>query len=261
MTLNFKLYHTNNGPCPYRNKGIWENLTFETETLPGATYEKLLNHGFRRSGCSVYHPICNNCHLCIPLRVDVKQFRMTKSQRRTWQKNQDLCIEHYPVDFSRESFELYQKYQVAWHHNSEKPDFWEFQNFLIESPVDTEMAHYYLGDLLVGVSWIDRLPSAISSVYFIFHPDFAFRRLGVYSILYEIEYCRELKIPWLYLGFWVKDSYKMNYKAEYRPAQVLVRGQWQDLQTPCSSSGIVRSTGWEPSDSSTVFSTQSFTGK
>ena len=112
------------------------------------------------------------------------------------------------------------------------------------------MVHFYLEDLLVGVSWIDRLPSAISSVYFIFHPQFAFRRLGVYSILYEIEYCRKLKIPWLYLGFWVKDSYKMNYKAEYRPAQVLVDGEWKDLRTPCSVS-----------NSSNIFSIQPFTSK
>ena len=234
MTLNFPIYHVNNGPCPYRGDGIWENLAFETERLSGATYEKLLNHGFRRSGFSVYHPVCKNCRLCIPLRVDVNRFRMTKSQRRTWRKNQDLRIEYGPVGFSAECFELYRNYQQSWHLNSRKPDFWEFQRFLIESPVDTEMVRYYLNDLLVGVSWIDCLPSAISSVYFVFHPEFASRRLGIFSILNEIEYCRKLKIPWLYLGFWVKDSYKMNYKAEYRPAQVLIGSEWKDLPTPSS---------------------------
>lgn len=232
MTQTIQLYRTNNGPCPYRSEGIWENLSFEAEILTGEMYETLLNHGFRRSGCSVYRPTCNNCRLCIPLRVDSSAFQRTKSQRRTWRKNQDLLIEHHPVDFTQECFELYQHYQMQWHHSEKKPSIWEFQSFLMESPVETEMISYYLAERLIGISWVDRLPTALSSVYFIFHPDFASRRLGVYSILYEIEYCCKLNVPWLYLGFWVADSPKMKYKSEYQPAQVLINGHWQTFADP-----------------------------
>ena len=229
MMQTIQLYQTNNGPCPYRPEGIWENLAFEAQCLSGEMYEALLNNGFRRSGYSLYRPACHECHLCIPLRVDTHRFEMTKSQRRTWRKNQDLSIEHRPVGFLQECFELYQHYQMQWHHCEKKPNLWEFQSFLMESPVETEMVCYYLENRLVGVSWVDRLPHALSSVYFIFHPDFASRRLGVYSILYEIAYACQLNRPWLYLGFWVEDSPKMKYKAEYQPAQILINGQWQNL--------------------------------
>lgn len=234
MQQPIQLYQTQNGPCPYRPEGVWENIAFEVPCLSGEMYEALLNNGFRRSGYSIYRPACQGCHRCIPLRVDTQRFAMTKSQRRTWRKNQDLSIEHHSVGFTEESFELYQHYQMQWHHSDKKPNIWEFQSFLLESPVETEMICYYFEKILIGVSWIDRLPTSLSSVYFIFHPDFAARRLGVYSILYEIAYCCQLNHPWLYLGFWVEDSPKMKYKAEYQPAQILLNEQWQSLQAPPS---------------------------
>ncbi len=229
MAQAVQLYRTNNGPCPYRDEGVWENLSFQVESLPGEMYEKLLNHGYRRSGCSIYHPVCQGCKRCIPIRIDATAFRATKSQRRVWRKNQELHITHHPVQFTEESFELYQKYQINWHHAEQAPDVWEFQNFLINTPVNTEMIEYRLDDVLIGIGWIDHLPTLISSVYFIFDPDFASRRLGVYSILYEIEYCQKQNRPWLYLGYWVEDSPKMSYKADYRPAQILINDQWQSL--------------------------------
>ncbi|MBF0287682.1 MAG: arginyltransferase [SAR324 cluster bacterium] len=229
MAQAVQLYRTNNGPCPYRNEGVWENLSFQVESLPGEMYEQLLDHGYRRSGCSIYHPVCSNCKRCIPIRIEAQSFRPTKSQRRVWRKNQDLHITHQPVFFSQEIFELYQKYQTDWHHAEQLPDVWEFHNFLINTPVNTEMVQYYQDDVLVGVGWIDCLPSLISSVYFIFDPEYASRRLGVYSILYEIEYCQKQNRSWLYLGYWVEDSPKMNYKADYRPTQILINNQWQPI--------------------------------
>jgi len=229
MTQSYQLYRTNNGPCPYRDEGTWENISFEVERFSPQMYQDLLNQGYRRSGRSVYHPICQNCKRCIPIRINANKFAPNKGQRRTWKKNQDLHIEHRPVEFSQKSFELYQRYQEEWHHVPTTPSLSEFQSFLIESPVETEMIHFLLDQELIGVSWVDRLPSSISSVYFIFNPDYASRRLGVYSILYEIKYCQQLKLPWLYLGYWVEDSQKMQYKANYHPAEILCENQWQSI--------------------------------
>ncbi len=238
MTQTIQLYRTNNGPCPYRDEGTWENISFEVESLSDQIFQDLLNVGYRRSGGSLYRPDCNGCHRCIPIRVNIAAFRMSKGQRRTWRNNQDLWIEHRPIEFDQESFELYQLYQVEWHHASKKPELEEFENFLVKTPVKTEMIRYSLGELLVGVSWIDHLPSGLSSEYFIFHPKFASRRLGVYSILYEIEYCQKLKHRWLYLGYFVHDSAKMNYKAHYRPAEIMLKDRWQTLENLASFPGM-----------------------
>lgn len=221
-------FHANNGSCPYRSQRVWENIYTQTESLPNHTYEALLNQGFRRSGYSIYHPICQGCQACIPIRINTQQFKPTKSQRRTKNNNKDVRCEHLPLHFSWESFSLYQKYQQEW-HSSKCPTEEEYRSFLLSSPVDSEMVYYWIEQTLVGVSWIDRLTSIVSSVYFVFEPDFAKRRLGVYSILYEIEYAKNLGYQWLHLGYWIPDSVKMHYKAEYQPAQILLENQWKDF--------------------------------
>ncbi|MBF0277644.1 MAG: arginyltransferase [SAR324 cluster bacterium] len=243
MTQTIQLYRTNNGPCPYRSVGIWENVSFEVKSLSVQVFQDLLDVGFRRSGCSIYRPDCRGCRRCIPIRLDCDAFRMSKGQRRTWRKNEDLQIEHRSVEFDEEIFKLYQRYQIDWHQTSEIPELEEFENFLIQTPVKTEMIRYSLENKLLGVSWVDHLPSGLSSEYFIFHPEYASRRLGVYSILYEIEYCQKLKHPWLYLGYFVGDSPKMNYKADYQPAQVFLKEQWQYMEKTVSFANSIFAAG------------------
>lgn len=230
MVQTIQLYHTYNGPCPYRSEGNWENISFEAKSLPLYYYEELINQGFRRSGCSIYHPYCQFCQLCIPIRINSILFHPSKGQRRTWRKNQDLRIVHRPAIASEESFELYKKYQIEWHRVTSEPTMNEFENFLIKSPVQTEMIFYYLEKQLIGIGWVDQLESILSSVYFIFDPEYASRRLGVYSVLYEIEYCRQLGFPWLYLGYWVPDSPKMKYKGEYQPSEILIDKKWIPIE-------------------------------
>ena len=88
------------------------------------------------------------------------------------------------------------------------------------------MLYYYDLDRLLAIGWIDVLEQILSSVYFIFDPDEASRRLGVYSLLYEIEYARKLDKTWLYLGYWVEDSQKMSYKSDFQPAELLFNKKW-----------------------------------
>ena len=220
------LYHTNNGPCPYREDYSWYNDSFKTSKLTENVYSSLLNQGFRRSGLSIYHPVCSGCQSCIPIRVDVQNFSQKKGQRRTWRKNKEVRVEHHPVEFNQEDFALYQQYQRDWHDAKHPVEEIEYFDFLIETPVPTEILRYYLGNKLIGLGWLDRLPELISSVYFVFDPEFVSRRLGVFSLLYEIEYARFLNIRWLYLGYWIENSHKMNYKAEYQPAQILQDSRW-----------------------------------
>ena len=225
-STRIRFYQTHNGPCPYRSSGDWNNLAFQTQSLSEDAYGSLLDLGFRRSGFSVYHPICSGCSSCIPIRVRTDTFILSKSQRRTWQKNQDLRVEHHPPAFCQPGFELYSKYQQNWHHCGTPVTESDYQDFLIHSPVKTEMLYYYDQERLLAIGWIDILPKMLSSVYFIFDPDEAPRRLGIFSLLYEIEYASRLEKPWLYLGYWVEDSQKMSYKSDFQPAELLFNKKW-----------------------------------
>ena len=224
-----QLYQTNNGPCPYRDTGIWQNLSFHTESISARAYQNLMDQGFRRSGCSIYHPACPGCQRCIPLRINANQFTPSKSQRRTLRKNLDLQVQVQPLRFEQEHFQLYQRYQESWHHSQVEPE--DYYEFLIRSPMETEIMCYRLHGELLGLGWVDRAENALSSVYFAFNPDHANRRLGVFSVLAELNYCQQLGLSWLYMGYWVEDSEKMRYKADYRPAEVLIDQEWLPLDS------------------------------
>tara|TARA_B100000945_G_scaffold207444_1_gene166954 strand:+ start:199 stop:909 length:711 start_codon:yes stop_codon:yes gene_type:complete len=221
-----KIFRTDNGPCPYLEKRNWQNISFQTSKIPPERYTSLLNQGFRRSGFTIYHPVCFSCQECIPIRIDALNFNKNKGQRRTWRKNTDLRVEHQKPEFNKEDFALYSRYQNEWHKTKVKIKEHEYLDFLIDSPVTTEIMRYYLEDKLIGLGWVDRLPKLLSSVYFVFDPDYVSRRMGVFSLLYEIEYARRLDLRWLYLGYWVKRSAKMNYKADFQPAELLSDSKW-----------------------------------
>jgi len=226
--IKLELFQTENGPCPYKKKENWQNISFYTNNLTPENYTNLLNRGFRRSGHYIYHPVCSTCKSCIPIRVDVQNFRKSKSQRRTWRKNEDIRIEHHPAKFNSEDFDLYKRYQRDWHTLGDQINEFEYYDSLIKTPVDTQIIRYFLETKLVGIGWLDILPNLLSSIYFVFDPEFSTRRLGVFSLLYEIEYAKLLDIRWLYLGYWVENSSKMNYKAEFKPAQILQDFQWEN---------------------------------
>ena len=221
-----KFFRTDNGPCPYLEKGNWQNISFQTSKLQSDGYNTLLNQGFRRSGITIYHPVCPSCQECIPIRIDALNFIKNKGQRRTWKKNNDLHVEHHTAEFNQEDFDLYSLYQREWHKTNVPVKKEEYLDFLINSPVNTEIIRYFFGDKLIGVGWVDCLPELLSSVYFVFDPDYVSRRMGVFSLLYEIEYARSLDIRWLYLGYWVKSSAKMKYKADFQPAELLNDSKW-----------------------------------
>ena len=226
-----KIFRTDNGPCPYLEKRNWRNISFHTSKIQPDSYTSLLNQGFRRSGLTIYKPVCSSCQECIPIRIDVHNFFKNKGQRRTWRKNNDLRVEHHTTEFNQEDYTLYSRYQREWHKTDVPVKEGEYIDFLIESPVPTQILRYYLGEKLIGLGWVDRLPELLSSVYFVFDPDYVSRRLGIFSILYEIEYARSLHISWLYLGYWVKSSAKMKYKAEFQPAELLYNYKWIPLNS------------------------------
>ncbi|MBF0226944.1 MAG: arginyltransferase [Desulfobacterales bacterium] len=217
-----------NGQCPYLPYKEWITYGFSADLFNENFYEYLISKGFRRSGKHFYINKCPNCDLCLPIRINVEEFTPSQSQKRALKKNQDVTIYRNRIELIEQDYELYYNYQIYKHFNGFiVPDITDYANFLINSPLTgTEMMKYYIGDKLAAISWIDILEESISSVYFAYDMNFNKRSLGVFSILKEIELCKELKKKWLQLGFWVSGSKKMEYKSNYKPYELLISGEW-----------------------------------
>jgi arginine-tRNA-protein transferase len=211
--------------CPYLPNREATLRGFAVGRLPGSLYHEFLNAGFRRTGKVIYQPVCRGCRMCVPIRIPVAEFVPTKSLRRCRRRNSDL---HVAVDAPRltdEKTALYRSYIAQRHQRppSETEDDDSPQEFLYRSPVRTVEFTYRIGDggPLVAVGICDACPQSISSVYFYFDPNESRRSLGNFGALVEIDYARRLRIPYWYLGYWVKGCRAMEYKANFRPHELL----------------------------------------
>jgi arginine-tRNA-protein transferase len=229
MKQEFLLFQSAGEKCPYVPGRVWVTHVFQTNRIAPAFYESLISQGFRRSGTLFYQNHCPECKACLPIRVDVRDFRPSRSQRRVLKKNRDVRFTLAPAVFDDTGFQLYRSYCEQRHPTSPAPNREDYRRFLIVSPVPTKMMRYYLHDQLIGIGWIDVLPHSLSSVYFSFDVDYSSRSLGIFSILRQIELCRALGKSWLQLGFWVETCQKMSYKNRFTPCHVLRDGKWQYL--------------------------------
>ena len=200
---------------------------------PGAVlsprmYEHLMAAGFRRSGSQIYTARCDNCTACIPLRLPVNLFKPNRSQRRTFRSNHDLDV-HQVNGITDEHLQLYQKYMESRHQDSPMAQYGldECRQFMLAEWCDTRLLEFRLGHELLAVAATDQLPGCLSAVYTYFDPDHDRRSLGVHAILSQIELARQLELDWLYLGFWIPDCAKMNYKANYLPLQLRIDSEWR----------------------------------
>lgn len=196
-----------------------------------ATYSELLRYGFRRSGRLVYAPRCEFCHQCVSVRIPVRDFAPRRSQRRIARDNADVSLHVVDPDFDPAHYALYQRYTRARHTDGDmanaSPE--EYLGFLKARWATTRFLELRLGDRLVAVAVTDYADDGLSAVYTFFEPDLDQRSLGTLAILRQIRLANELGLPYLYLGYWIKDSPKMAYKVRFRPIQLWRAGRWQTL--------------------------------
>lgn len=221
-------------PCPYLEGELATSDFIDPQTpLTAKTYANLVAMGFRRSGNHVYRPACQECRACRSVRVPVADFRPRRSQRRAEQRSADLGLVARPGELVDEHYELYKRYTASRHPDGDmaEADQAEYMRFLASDWCETLFLEMRLGERLLGVAVTDVLPDALSAVYTFFDPDEGDRSPGVLGILSQLALCRRLGKPWLYLGYWVRDSQKMGYKTDYRPIEVLTEGNWQRFET------------------------------
>jgi arginyl-tRNA--protein-N-Asp/Glu arginylyltransferase len=215
------------------------------DDLGPAEFQWLLERGWRRFGNYCFRPACAACGECRSIRVDVADFRPSKSQRRTLARNRHIRVQWRPVQATQAHVDLLNAWQAdmsrrkGWQPVVMTRDEYE-QSFLGPPCAFGYEGRYFDGERLVGVGLVDRLPDGLSSVYFYHEPAWRPLAPGVYSVLQEIEFCRAHGLPHLYLGYWVAGCPSMSYKNQYRPYELLEgrpgddeQPVWTPVRLPC----------------------------
>ncbi|MCQ0989188.1 arginyltransferase [Jiella marina] len=236
-----QFFLTSPSPCPYL-EGQSERKVFTHligERAP-ALLDLLSQGGFRRSQNIAYRPACERCRACISVRILVDEFAPGKSMRRILSRNSDLVGRMSAPNPSEEQYALFRRYIEDRHANGGMAEMsiLDYAMMLEDSQVDTRVIEYRRrgpdssftshsdGDL-VAVALSDVMGDGMSMVYSFFDPEEDDRSLGSLMILDHIERTRKLGLPYLYLGYWVKGSRKMQYKIRFQPQEHLTARGWE----------------------------------
>lgn len=194
-------------------------------------YSQLTALGFRRSGSHYYRPHCENCNACVPVRLKVNEFTADRNQRRVLRKNSDLQCKLVPATFKERYYQLYAHYieERHWDGDMYPPTRDQFCSFLVEGATDSWFLEMSLNGELIGLAALDLLDNGLSAIYTVFSPDMEHRSLGTFAILWQIEEAHRRQLPHLYLGYWIRECRKMNYKTRFRPIEALRDGHWREM--------------------------------
>ncbi|MFK5996816.1 MAG: arginyltransferase [Rhodobacterales bacterium] len=243
LPLAPQFYVTATQPCPYLEGNLERKLFAGLHgDHADALNNALSKQGFRRSQNVLYRPSCTDCTACMSARIRVAGFKPTKTQKRVQKKNADLIRNASAAWATEQQYDLFTRYLNARHADGGMADMdmFEFSAMVEETPVRSRIVEYSEPHDILGrtelraVCLTDILDDGLSLVYSFFDPDMHKHSLGTYMILDHIEIAREVGLPYVYLGYWVQGSPKMDYKSRFNALEVFTNGAWLSMEDPNS---------------------------
>jgi len=238
-TRQLRFFLTAPAPCPYlpgrEERKVFAHLPY----LDGANLHDSLTHsGFRRSQTIAYRPACEGCNACVSVRVPVSSYEFSRSERRALSRNRTLRRDAVESEATREQYELLSRYLRSRHAGGGMADMtWaDYVAMVEDTTVRTHVLEYRLpsGDdgpgQLVACALVDRLVDGLSLVYSFFDPEMSRSSPGAFMILDHINQALRLGLPYVYLGYWVRGSEKMDYKARFTPLEMLTTNGWSEIK-------------------------------
>jgi len=236
-----QFYLTAPSPCPYlpgrHERKVFTHLVGDKA---GDLNDLLTHGGFRRSQSIAYRPACDQCRACVSVRVIANEFRLSRNFRKIMARNADIVGEQRNAVPTSEQYSVFRAYLDARHRHGGMADMTvlDYAMMVEDSHVETRMIEYRLrspssarrGGALIAVALTDVLNDGLSMVYSFFEPEHETRSLGTLMILDHIERARRLKLPYVYLGYWVPGSRKMDYKGRFLPQERLLPAGWSRVE-------------------------------
>jgi arginine-tRNA-protein transferase len=234
-TNDLQFFLTAPTPCPYLNGRRERKVFANLEGLRSPALVDTLTHaGFRRSQSIAYRPACEGCDACVSARVVTGAFAMERRWRRVRNRNRDLTRRLLPAEATEEQFWLLRRYLLDRHGRGGMAEMSmiDYISMVEDTPVRTHLVEYRYssgpdaGDLAACVL-IDLLGDGLSLVYSFYDPRDERRGLGTFVILDHILQAQAANLPFVYLGYWIKNSPKMAYKTQFQPLELLRGGTWR----------------------------------
>jgi len=236
-----QFYLTAPAACPYLpNEMERKVFTHLVGSRAPEMNDLLTQGGFRRSQNIAYRPACEGCRSCISVRIIADEFEPTRSMRRGVAAHEGIISTEYPAQPSTEQYSLFRHYLDHRHQRGGMSDMsaLDYAIMVEDTHVNTRIIEYRIREEgaglrrnprgeLIAAALTDMMSDGLSMVYSYFNPDMEKRSLGTLMILDHIRRTKQLGLPHVYLGYWVRGSRKMDYKTRFLPQEHLMARGWE----------------------------------